>query len=74
MPMHPVKTGAATLLPALLGGCTALNPYFDPGKPHHTRNGFKNNYIATVSKGLGELIRWSRRRARSSPNPETHFL
>lgn len=27
-------------------------------KPHHTAKGFQNNYIGTVNKGVGELIRW----------------
>jgi N-acyl-phosphatidylethanolamine-hydrolysing phospholipase D len=64
MPIHLARTGAATLLLALLGGCSAVNPYFDPGKPHHTPNGFKNNYTTAVNKGLGELIRWQVERPR----------
>lgn len=29
---------------ALLAACSAQNPYFDPTKPHHTQEGFRNNY------------------------------
>jgi N-acyl-phosphatidylethanolamine-hydrolysing phospholipase D len=25
-------------------GCSSINPYYDPAKPHHTRQGFTNNY------------------------------
>ena len=35
-----------------------MNPYYDPAKPHHTAKGFRNNYIATVSKTFSELVRW----------------
>jgi N-acyl-phosphatidylethanolamine-hydrolysing phospholipase D len=42
----------------LFGGCTAVNPYFDAAKPHHTRAGFKNNYVDAVDKPLGDLLRW----------------
>jgi N-acyl-phosphatidylethanolamine-hydrolysing phospholipase D len=27
-----------------LGGCATVNPYYDPAKPHHTPDGFRNNY------------------------------
>ena len=39
-------------------GATAANPYYDPAKPHHTRDGFRNNYIAQVNKPVGDLLRW----------------
>jgi N-acyl-phosphatidylethanolamine-hydrolysing phospholipase D len=35
-----------------------VNPYFDPAKPHHTRDGFKNNHADSVNKSLGDLLRW----------------
>ncbi|MDB5966267.1 MAG: fold metallo-hydrolase [Polaromonas sp.] len=47
-----------------------MNPYYDPAKPHHTREGFRNNYIDTVSKGFGELVRWQiERRQQGVPKP-----
>ena len=36
----------------------AANPYYDPAKPHHTPDGFQNNYIASVDKPLGHVLRW----------------
>lgn len=33
-------------LSTLIAGCTATNPYFDPLKPHHSPQGFINNYPA----------------------------
>jgi len=36
---------AATLAASLLaGGCSHVNPYYDAAKPHHTPQGFNNNY------------------------------
>jgi N-acyl-phosphatidylethanolamine-hydrolysing phospholipase D len=56
-----------------LGGCTAVNPYYDPAKPHHTPGGFKNNYPAEVNKGFGDLMRWQWERRRDGlPRPPEH--
>ncbi len=60
----------ASLLLALLGGCTAVNPYYDPAKPHHTAQGFKNNYVDSVNRKFSELIRWQiERRQQDLPKP-----
>lgn len=60
----------ATVLLILLGGCTAVNPYYDPTKPHHTAEGFKNNYIGSVNKKFSELVRWQiERRQQDLPKP-----
>jgi N-acyl-phosphatidylethanolamine-hydrolysing phospholipase D len=54
----------------LLGGCTAVNPYYDPAKPHHTREGFRNNYTASVNQGFGALMRWQwEKRQQGLPKP-----
>ncbi len=38
-------TASLALAAALVtGGCTSTNPYFDPSRPHHTPQGFVNNY------------------------------
>jgi N-acyl-phosphatidylethanolamine-hydrolysing phospholipase D len=43
----------------LLAGCaTQANPYYDATKPHHTPNGFRNNYIAQVDKPFSDLVKW----------------
>ena len=64
------KTTATLLLLAILGGCTAVNPYYDPAKQHHTAEGFKNNYIGSINKRFSELVRWQiERRAQDLPRP-----
>ena len=51
-------------------GCSSVNPYYDAAKPHHTAEGFKNNYIDAVNKGFGELMRWQwERRQQGLPKP-----
>jgi N-acyl-phosphatidylethanolamine-hydrolysing phospholipase D len=34
------------------------NPYYDPAKPHHTPEGFRNNYVGAVAKPFSDLVRW----------------
>jgi N-acyl-phosphatidylethanolamine-hydrolysing phospholipase D len=48
----------AAALAALLSSCTAVNPYFDPAKPHHTPEGFRNNYAQVPSGGWGRFFKW----------------
>jgi L-ascorbate metabolism protein UlaG (beta-lactamase superfamily) len=36
------------------------NPYYDPAKPHHTPEGFRN--LETDTRGKGDLQRWRRER------------
>jgi len=41
-------------------------------KSHHTPQGFKNNYVGTVVKGLSDLLRWQwERRRQQLPPPPT---
>lgn len=48
----------------------ASNPYHDPSKPHHTPEGFRNNYTSSVNKSAAELLRWRREAARQGlPRP-----
>jgi N-acyl-phosphatidylethanolamine-hydrolysing phospholipase D len=43
----------------LLAGCaTHVNPYYDASKPHHARDGFRNNYIERVNKPFSDLVKW----------------
>jgi N-acyl-phosphatidylethanolamine-hydrolysing phospholipase D len=43
-----------------------------PPKPHHTAEGFRNNYVSTVTKSLGDLLRWQLDRIRHRlPPPPT---
>lgn len=41
--------------------CAQVNPYFDPARPHHTRSGFRNNYVDeffTASFWAWQWQRW----------------
>ena len=44
-------------LMALSMGCSNVNPYYDPDKPHHTQSGFTNNYNPDKPGG-GDFLRW----------------
>jgi N-acyl-phosphatidylethanolamine-hydrolysing phospholipase D len=66
----PWRALSFSALLVLTGGCTTVNPYYDPAKPHHTPEGFKNNYNAAVNKSLGDLLRWQwERRQQGLPKP-----
>jgi N-acyl-phosphatidylethanolamine-hydrolysing phospholipase D len=56
-----------------LSGCSAMNPYFDRLKPHHTAEGFKNNYSDNVVKAGSAFLRWQYERLRDGlpPQPAT---
>jgi N-acyl-phosphatidylethanolamine-hydrolysing phospholipase D len=40
-----------------------------PTKPHHTPQGFRNNYIGSVTKSLRDLLRWQLQRRRDRLPP-----
>jgi N-acyl-phosphatidylethanolamine-hydrolysing phospholipase D len=40
-----------------------------PPKNHHTPQGFRNNYVDTVTKSLGEVLRWQMSRLRDHLPP-----
>ena len=59
-----------TVLLLALSGCATVKAQYSPARPHHTAEGFKNNYIGPIDKGFGELIRWQRERyAADLPKP-----
>jgi N-acyl-phosphatidylethanolamine-hydrolysing phospholipase D len=41
-----------------------------PSQNHHTPRGFRNNYVASVTKSLGELLRWQFQRLRAGLPPD----
>ena len=48
-----------------VAGCaTHVNPYYNSTKPHHTPEGFKNNYLDTVTKGGAAFFKWQLERLR----------
>ena len=56
-----------------LTSCAQVNPYYNASKPHHTRDGFKNNYIDQVDKSIADLARWQLDRLQKGlpPAPKT---
>ena len=46
----------------LLSGCASVNAQYNPAKPHHTPEGFKNNYTSGVTKSQGDFFRWQYQR------------
>ena len=56
-----------------LSGCAAVNPYYDASKPHHTEQGFKNNYSGPVSKSFFDFLKWQIHRIWNDlpPAPQT---
>ena len=42
-----------------IGSCTNRNPYFNPGKSHHTESGFQNVY-KNFDKSPGDIWRWKK--------------
>ena len=40
-----------------------------PSPKHHTSRGYRNNYVASVTKSIGELLRWQFQRLRNGLPP-----
>lgn len=46
-----------------------MNAFYDPTRPHHRPDGFRNNDPAFAPRSLGELLRWKREAARQGLPP-----
>ncbi len=75
-PLHAVacqmRVIAATLV-FTLSGCSGVAMVPDPAKPHHTAQGYQNNYSGNVDKPFSQLLRWQADRIKNSlpPDPKT---
>ena len=49
---------SAAVAALLLSGCASVNAQYNPAKPHHTPDGFQNNYASSVNKSSGDFFRW----------------
>lgn len=56
-----------------LPGCAAVNPYYDGAKPHHTAQGFKNNYSGPVSKSFLDFLKWQINRIKNDLPPQAQM-
>ena len=45
-----------------LSGCASVNAQNNPARPHHTPDGFKNNYTGSVNKSPSDFFRWQYQR------------
>ena len=75
-PQHAIafqlRVVAVTLICSLLG-CSGIAKSPDPGKPHHTAQGFQNNYDGNVVRPLSDLLLWKLDQIKNSlpPDPKT---
>jgi N-acyl-phosphatidylethanolamine-hydrolysing phospholipase D len=62
------------LLALFVAACaSAMNVFYDKNKPHHTPNGFKNNYSNTVATENFWAWQWERLRAGVPKPPENNY-
>ena len=72
--MQGLRRIAMTAAVLLSSACTMNNPYYDPEKPHHTKSGFRNNYL--VGDIGGSFLKWQYERTVAGlpkPWPFTSF-
>lgn len=56
------KLLTATTIVSLLALSGCASAQHNPAKPHHTPDGFKNNYTGSVNKSQGDFFRWQYQR------------
>ena len=54
-------------------GCGLTNPYYDPQKSHHTRDGFQNNYLRAPIGGSFLKWNWERITQGLPKPPANHY-
>ena len=56
----PSKSSVLAAIAAMLmlSGCASVNAQNNLAKPHHTPEGFKNNYSASATRSQGDFFRW----------------
>lgn len=53
-----------------LAGCHAVNPFYDPARPHHRPEGFINSDGQSVGPPLSDLLTWVWQRTRDGLPPK----
>jgi N-acyl-phosphatidylethanolamine-hydrolysing phospholipase D len=65
-----VQLLTCTAISTFLFGCANVNAQYNPAKPHHTPEGFKNNYSDNIDKSSGDFLRWQYERIKAGlPKP-----
>jgi N-acyl-phosphatidylethanolamine-hydrolysing phospholipase D len=65
-----VQLLTCTAISTFLFGCANVNAQYNPAKPHHTTEGFKNNYSNNIDKSTGDFLRWQYERVKAGlPKP-----
>ena len=64
---------AAVVAVLALTACANVKAQHSAGKPHHTPDGFKNNYVGSVNKSPADFFRWQYERLTQGlpPPPKT---
>ncbi len=75
-PLHAIGfqlcvVGLTLIFP--LAGYSGVAKAPDPAKPHHTAQGYQNNYSGNVDKPFSQLLRWQADRIKNNlpPDPKT---
>lgn len=75
-PLHAIVSKLCAISLTLifpLSGCGGVAKGPDPAKPHHTPQGYQNNYSGNFDKPFSEFLRWQADRIKNKlpPDPKT---
>ena len=75
-PLHAIVSKLCAISLTLifpLSGCGGVAKGPDPAKPHHTPQGYQNNYSGNVDKPFSHFLRWQADRIKNKlpPDPKT---
>ena len=65
IPVHRPRWLLAAAIAGALAGCASSNPAYDPNKPHHVPDGFRNLYASPHGEPDGGFWAWQWQRLRS---------
>lgn len=66
IPVHRPRWLLAAAIAGALAGCASSNPAYDPSKPHHVPDGFRNLYASPHGEPDGGFWAWQWQRLRSN--------
>ena len=71
--MRRLRRLAVAMFALVCVGCSVSNPYFDPARLHHTKDGFRNNYPHNVIGGGFLRWQWERILEGLPKRPDNHY-